>query len=216
MALRRAEYLASVAPSRPAQRWCDFTNATLPPTGRFARPAPMRGPDAVLHVRLLGLRADESNRVDRVLSRTLFAEGAATPRCTVRTQPPGERPYFPLHDAGIGAGDVLDFWERRDFDLDIPSGAGNCVFCFMKGTVSLVELGKRPDPRRRSMTPSDIGWWADFEQRHLRTAPKRDGEGLSHFGFLGVNSATFADLASGEQDPDGRYASGTPACDCTD
>lgn len=215
--LRRAEHLASLPPSRPAQRWSDFTGVPLPPVVPGARPLPMRGPDAALHVRLLGLRADESNRVGRVLSRTLFAEGATAAGCTVRTQPPGERPYFPLHEAGIGAAGVIDFWKGRNFDLDIPSGAGNCVFCFMKGTSSLVELGTKPDAQRRAGTPSDMDWWSDFEMRHLRTAPRRNGDGLSRFGFFGVNSATFADLASGaESAADGRYVHGTPACDCTD
>ncbi len=176
----------------------------------------MRGPGAALHVRLLGLRADEPSRVDRVLSRTLFAEGATTAKCTVRTQPPGERPYFPLHEAGLSAADVLEFWRRRDFDLNVPPGAGNCVFCFMKGTVTLVDLATRRDVRRRGGTPTDIGWWSDFERRHLRTAPRRDGEGESRFGFFGVNSATFADLADGQVEANGRYANGTPACDCTD
>ena len=46
----------------------------------------MRGPGAAAHVRLLGLRADEGRRVDRVLSRSLFAEGSTTAQCTVKTQ----------------------------------------------------------------------------------------------------------------------------------
>lgn len=176
----------------------------------------MRGPGAAAHVRLLGLRADEGRRVDRVLSRSLFAEGATTAQCTVKTQPPGERPYFPLYDSGFEAADVLSFWRRRDFDLDVPAEAGNCVFCFMKGTRQLVSLGRTSDPRRRAGTPSDIGWWADFEDRHVRSAPKRDGVGVSRFGFFGVNARPFSDLAQGLSDKEDRYATGTPACDCTD
>ncbi len=176
----------------------------------------MRGADATLHVRLLGLRADEGRRVNRVLSRTLFAEGATTAQCTVSTQPPGERPYFPLFDSGFDASDVLRFWRRRDFDLDIPAEAGNCVFCFMKGTHRLVELGRTRDSRRCSGTPSDIGWWADFEDRHVRLAPKLDGVGISRFGFFGVNARPFSDLENGLSDKEDRYATGTPACDCTD
>ena len=176
----------------------------------------MRGPEAVPHVRLLGLRADEDRRVNRVLSRSLFAEGATTARCSVKTQPPGERPYFPLHEAGFVAADILSYWQCRDFDLDIPPDAGNCVFCFMKGTRQLVELGRSSDPRRRSNTPSDIGWWADFEDRHVRLAPKRGGTGFSRFGFFGVNARPVSDLADGLTIKEDRYATGTPACDCTD
>ena len=214
--LRGAQHLASLPAARPAQRWVDFTTAPVPVDAEpGARAVAMRGPDAALHVRLLGLRADEPSRVNRVLSRTLYAEGATTAACTVKTQPPGERPYFPLFDAGIEAGDVARFWNRRDFDLDIPEGAGNCVFCFMKGTRQLVRLGSASDERRRSGTPTDISWWADFEMRHLRTAPRRNGAGVSRFGFFGVNAASYADIANGS-DPEGRYRNGTPACDCTD
>ena len=214
--LRRARHLASLPAARAAQRWSDFSGAPVPESVEpGARAVAMRGTDATLHVRLLGLRADEPRRVDRVLSRTLFAEGASTAACTVKTQPPGERPYFPLFDAGIDAAGVARYWQSRDFDLDIPSGAGNCVFCFMKGTRQLVSLGLSPDEHRKAGSPTDIGWWADFEQRHLRTAPRRNGSGTSQFGFFGVNSATFADIVDGAE-TEGRYKNGTPACDCTD
>lgn len=214
--LRRAEHLANLPAARSAQRWSDFTSAPVPEGGGpGATAVAMRGPRGALHVRLLGLRADEPGRVDRVLSRTLFAEGASTAACTVKTQPPGERPYFPLFDAGIDASDVTTYWQNQDFDLDIPNGAGNCVFCFMKGTRQLISLGSLTDRRRRSTTPTDMGWWADFEQRHLRSAPRRNGSGHSQFGFFGVNSVTFADILNGS-DHNGRYMNGTPACDCTD
>ena len=214
--IRRAEHLSTRPPSRLQQYWKDYTDAPVRAASMGAVRAPMRGPGAAPHVRLLGLRADEGRRVNRVLSRSLFAEGATTARCSVKTQPPGERPYFPLHDAGFIAEDVRSFWQRCDFDLDIPPDAGNCVFCFMKGTQQLVELGRRRDPRRRSDTPSDIGWWADFEDLHVRLAPKRGGSGISRFGFFGVNARPFSDLADGVAGKEDRYASGTPACDCTD
>ncbi|WP_419919923.1 hypothetical protein [Candidatus Poriferisocius sp.] len=222
--LRRAKHLASLPSQRPAQDFSDFTDVPLVNHRRNQdnssavkfRPALMRGKKAAQHVRLLGLRADEPKRVDRVLMRCLFAEGATTSGCTVNTQPPGERPYFPLHDAGIDADDVIKFWRERDFDLDIPIGAGNCTFCFMKGTRKLLELSALPDPRRNLGTPSDIGWWADIEQRHMRTEPRRHGDGISTFGFFGVNSGTFEDLSRRCIDGLNRYKEGTPACDCTD
>ncbi len=213
---QRAAFLATHPPSRPHQRWADFTSVPIPLAPDGAKPAPMRGPDAAQHVRLLGLRADEPSRVSRVLSRTLYAEGATTAACTVKTQPPGERPYFPLHDSGFGAGDVAAFWAQRDFDLDIPPGAGNCVFCFMKGTRQLAELATIGDPRRLLDTPTDVDWWADFERRHARVIPRRGGGGTSRFGFFGVNKASFQEVALGRPPEDDRYANGTPACDCTD
>ena len=216
--LTRATHLAKLPAARPAQRWKDFTAAPVPVEPEpGVRPARMRGRGAARHVRLLGLRADEPARVNRVLSRSLFAEGATTAACTVKTQPPGERPYFPLFDAGITGEDIARYWDcRKDFDLDIPEGAGNCVFCFMKGTRQLVTLAASPDERRRADTPTDVSWWADFERRYTRTAPRRNGDGRSRFGFFGVNSITFAEIAVGVPTKGGRYEHGTPACDCTD
>ena len=214
--IRRAEHLNSRPSSRPQQYWADYTEAPVPTALVGARPAPMRGSGAAPHVRLLGLRADEDRRVIRVLSRSLFAEGATTAKCSVKNQPPGERPYFPLYDAGFEDRDVRGYWQSRDFDLDIPPNAGNCVFCFMKGTTQLVELGRSSDSRRRSDTPSDIEWWADFESRHMRLVPQRGGTGMSRFGFFGVNARPFSELADGLTIKGDRYATGTPACDCTD
>lgn len=213
--MRRALFLAGLPPAREAQSWSDYTTAEVLQRGP-GRPVPMRGPEGVEHVRLLGLRADEENRVERVLARALFAEGATTSKCTVRTQPPGERPYFPLYDSAIGVEDISFFWAKWPYDLDIPDGAGNCTFCFMKGTRQLAQLAILPDPRRRLGTPTDPHWWADFEQRHARTAPARNGDGTSRFGFFGVNTTLFADIAQGRTTEGSRYASGTPACDCTD
>ena len=151
-----------------------------------------------------------------MLLRCFFAEGAAAAGCTVKTQPPGERPYFPLYSAGIDADAIADYWRGRDFDLDIPPGAGNCTFCFMKGTRQLIELSSTPDPRRSPGAPTDIGWWAGIERRYMRTQPRRGGDGVSTFGFFGVNTGTFDDLARGSINGLGRYEQGTPACDCTD
>ncbi|MYG93458.1 MAG: hypothetical protein F4138_00455 [Acidimicrobiia bacterium] len=214
--MKRARFLAELTAARQAQLWSDFTRASVPVAKEGTRRVHMRGPNAAVHIRLLGLRADEPNRVDRVLSRTLFAEGATTAACTVRTQPPGEMPYFPLFDSGIDAGEVARFWGSQDFDLDIPSGAGNCVFCFMKGTRQFVQLSVRRDPRRKPGAPTDIGWWAQFEQRHARMAPRRNGSGMSRFGFFGVNATTYGEIADGDSGPPSRYEYGTPACDCTD
>ena len=203
-------------PRRPAQRFADFTDAALPYITRpGGPPCEMRGADAAQHVRLLGLRADEPRRVDRVLSRTLYAEGATTAKCTVRTQPPGEHPYFPLADAGIAKQDILDFWADAPFDLDIPDGAGNCVFCFMKGTGALHRLSQADDPRRVEGAPSDVRWWAETEERYARTAPSRDGHGDTRFGFFGANSAPMSEISVGVPRR-GRYERGVPACDCTD
>lgn len=214
--LHRQRQLARYPCRRPFQRFADFTDAALPfVTNPGGPPCAMRGPEAAHHIRLLGLRADEARRVDRVLSRTLYAEGATTAKCTVRTQPPGEHPYFPLADTGITKQDVLDYWADAPFDLDVPEGAGNCVFCFMKGTATLHALSRTHDPRRLAGTPSDIHWWAQIEDRYARVVPASSGQGTTRFGFFGANSQPVGEIAV-EPPQRGRYRRGTPACDCTD
>ena len=214
--LHRVEYMNRRPASRPAQRWSDYTEAPLAAASASATPAPMWGPNATEHVTLLGLRADEPRRINRILARSMFAEGASTAKCAVRNQPPGERPSFPLADWGYDGTAVRDFWEDRPFDLDIPPAAGNCVFCFMKGTRALRDAAVAPDPERIHSAPSDIAWWEKMEKKYAREVPARDGDGTSRFGFFGVRGPSFAEVAAGNDGGATRYARGAPACDCTD
>lgn len=213
---QRVEFMTSQPPARPAQKWRDFTRVPVLSRCANPRPAELWGRDAARFVTLLGLRADEPRRVKRVLSRSFFAEDAPRRKCSVRTQPPGERPYFPLCDAGVSAADVAGYWRGRGFDLACPEHAGNCVFCFMKGTTQLAAAARTPDPQRIVGAPSDIAWWADVERRYRQERPRRDGNGTSRFGFLGVSGPTYAQLAAGDTGAGSRFASGGVACDCTD
>jgi len=146
----------------------------------------------------------------------MFAEGASGRTCSVRTQPPGERPHFPLADWGYDGAAVRRFWQDRAFDLDLPELGGNCVFCFMKGTSALHRAAKHADPLRVPGTPSDVQWWTDIEQKYQREVPARNGNGVSRFGFFGVGGPSFSEIAAGQTCSPNRYSSGTVACDCTD
>ena len=213
---KRVAYMHDRPPMRPAQRWAQFTEGKVPKPLPSAVPARMWGPDGARHVTLLGLRADETPRIERVLARSLFAEGARTSKCSVRNQPPGEHPCFPLSDWGFDERAVRRFWNQQPFDFQAGNHAGNCVFCFMKGTHALRAAASADDPTRVPGTPSDIAWWDAMERKYAREVPARDGTGVSRFGFLGLRGPTFADLATGGHEPETRYARGVPACDCTD
>ncbi len=218
----RVACMVARPPARAAQRWDAFTDAApdrwTARTWAHARPrlVPLWGRNPARFVTLLGLRADEPHRVKRVLSRSFYAEDAPRRQCSVRTQPPGERPCFPLYDAGYGADRVRDYWKARGFDLDCPAHAGNCVFCFMKGTERLAQASNAADAQRDAGAPSDIGWWDAMERKYRREAPKRGGEGVSRFGFLGVAGPTYQQLATGDPGRRTRFSGGEPACDCTD
>ncbi len=216
--LRRARYMTSRPPHRKEQRWRDFTDAPVPDSVAGSAPVCLWTSQDAHHVTVLGLRHDEPRRVDRVMSRSMMAEGAGTAKCRVHTQPPTEHPCFPLVDWEMGDPEVRRYWKGRDFDLDgLPEGAGNCVFCFMKGTRTIAEAASAPDAERVAGAPSDIKWWVRMEQNYRRELPARDGSGQSRFGFLGVRGPTFMDIASNaDAAGSGRYAKGDPACDCTD
>ena len=58
---------------------------------------------------------------------------------------------MPMYDAKHTVKDVLEFWQKANFDLTLPSIdgqtlAGNCDLCFLKGRKTLTKLIKeRPD-----------------------------------------------------------------------
>ena len=46
---------------------------------------------------------------------------------------------MPMYEAKHGIDDVLEFWQKANFDLRLPTingqtVAGNCDLCFLKGT----------------------------------------------------------------------------------
>ena len=214
--LRRIAFMTGRPPARFSQRWCDYTEAPVIRPNEKPSLAPMWGHNAKLHVTLLGLRADEGNRVRRVMERSMFAEGAGSRKCAIRTQPPGERPCFPLVDWEYDEDTIRRFWRNRTFDLELPRLAGNCVFCFMKGTKAIGIAAREPDSMRVPYAPSDIQWWVNIERKYRREVPARDGAGVSRFGFFGLRGPTFAKLAAAGGGDGDRYARGVPACDCTD
>lgn len=76
---------------------------------------------------VIGLRADEQRRVLRMRAMN----------CGSRT---GAHAVLPLADVGVREPDVLDWWRRQPFDLGIPSYAGNCACCFLKGRAKLIRI----------------------------------------------------------------------------
>lgn len=72
---------------------------------------------------------------------------------------------LPLYDAGVTKADVFNFWQTQPFDLhlDAESYAGNCNFCFLKGTDKLVNLMRLRFLETDGVIPPDIQWWIDKE-----------------------------------------------------
>lgn len=181
---------------RPQQNWQSFTRVQLNrPTGGPRRKADIYGKAGrpVRYVSLLGLRADEPDRVRSMEHRAFMAEGATTSACRDASQPAGEMPYAPLSDHEANVGDVRAFWASQPYDLRIDSGLGNCVYCFMKGEKQLRRQTSLPDEYRQSGQPTHIDWWEGIERRYARDA--RGGK----FKFLSLSSVTYADIRRTEK-----------------
>ena len=187
--------------SRPAQAWSDFTN--VPPSRSLDGPRPRadvwgRHGSPVRYVALLGLRSDESERVDRMLMRGLLAEGATTASCRDASQPAGECDYAPLAEGGSTKSDIDEFWSQdaQGYDLGIDSRLGNCVYCFMKGAPALAAIARDESAGGLGVsggarTPSRLRWWAELERRYA--GPSHAG---GNFKFLSLTAPSYEQIAA--------------------
>ena len=176
--------------ARPQQDWQDFTTVDLDrPEGGPRGRVDIWGRFGVAQqfVSILGLRADEPERVRTAMWRSLIAEGAAGTHCRDRIQPPGELVYCPLSDIGVTEEEVRSFWAGRPYDLRIPDGAGNCVYCFLKGPAALARLAAQIDDCDDELdsyakgTPVDIRWWSRLEEAYGRPSTNQEGRiGMFH------------------------------------
>lgn len=103
------------------------------------------GLDPKVVLAVLGIRYDEPKR----WSKALLEE------C---------KTVYPMAMAGVTLAEVTRFWQESPFDLAIPSGAGNCDLCFLKGRDKLVWL-IRQEPRMAD-------WWVAVEE-HVQRLPGR-------------------------------------------
>ena len=206
---------------RPTQTFQDFTEAAL--TGlrnaevvarSFDSTAQLKGEDAVEFVSLVGLRADEPRRVIRVLERNNVL------RDTERLAD-GEYIYAPLYDQSLIKSDILDFWARQSWDLDIPpeTNLSNCVYCFMKGERALRKIAADCEDTGDQFQagPENIAWWADIERRYARAVPSRsDPAAVTRFGFFGANRLEYEEIIHTVGRPFEHAPIGALPCDCTD
>jgi len=65
--------------------------------------------------------------------------------------------WFPLADAGVTKRDVMSFWSKAPFDLDIKPGSGNCDGCFLKSEATLAAMWRE--------YPERMEWWQSWEEK---------------------------------------------------
>ena len=88
----------------------------------------------------IGFRYDEPNRIAKINKRK---ERYNT--------------TVPLNDFCLTKQDVLEFWSKQVFDLDIPEYLGNCDCCFLKGINKIKKIEKE--------TPKMLDWWISQESK---------------------------------------------------
>lgn len=112
---------------------------------------------------VLGLRHDEPNRVANNRARS------GRDRETVA---------LPLDDAGVTNADVLEWWRRQPFGLELPNVdgqtvGGNCVLCPLKSHWKLLWSLRRAG----AGAPELAKWWIDQEDKmaeRIASVPQSD------------------------------------------
>lgn len=90
---------------------------------------------------VVGLRADEPRRVVRL-------RGKVESRWDYE---------LPLATAGVDEAQVMDFWSKQQFDLQLEQWEGNCDLCFLKGKEKRLRIiMDRPDL---------ADWWVAAEEK---------------------------------------------------
>jgi 3'-phosphoadenosine 5'-phosphosulfate sulfotransferase (PAPS reductase)/FAD synthetase len=71
---------------------------------------------------------------------------------------------LPLVKWKITKKDILDFWSKQDFDLEVLEPYGNCDCCFLKGKGKIMKIAKE--------NPDLLKWWIDVEKKSGNTFKK--------------------------------------------
>lgn len=96
---------------------------------------------------VVGLRADEPRRVERMLDPERQKKSGAESRNVV----------LPLNAAGITKADVMAFWRAQPFDLMLAGAwEGNCDGCFLKRTSAIARMFRDH--------PARMEWWPEIER----------------------------------------------------
>ena len=75
-----------------------------------------------------------------------------------------ENTELPLVKWKITKKDVLEFWNKQNFDLNVNEPYGNCDCCFLKGKGKLMKIAKE--------RPELLQYWIEIEKNSGRTFKK--------------------------------------------
>ena len=224
--MKKREFLMSCTPYRPAQKFSDFTSATINVNNPMLNGrkvdgrALLSGNNAVEYLSFVGFRADEPHRIRRMIDRNQQDDESDVND--------SEHLYAPLSMMGVCKQNIQDFWEAQSWGLDLPydKNMSNCVYCFLKGSKNLVSIAQDESPQNSAtLTPVNIHWWKNMEEKYGRNLLAEGREiktktENSVIGFFGHGAAIsydkIAQRAKSGSRIDGDMDTDSLPCDCTD
>ena len=90
----------------------------------------------------IGIRGDEPARILRATSKPDM---------------PFEERRWPFYDASVSEREVLQYWRRSPFDLELAPGDSNCDACMLKGAAIRLNVFRRE--------PWRADWWLRMQER---------------------------------------------------
>ena len=198
--LAKREFVRKMDFVREKALWKNFTNSDLCFNNEEIKNSvigdkgQLFGDHAIAFVSCLGIRKDEEIRVEKIKARI---EGAKNEKGnSLFNQPSRETILAPLVENNISKQDVIDFWKRQAFDLDLPDSGlfSNCVYCPLKGKAKLLQIATEElsGHKKAETTPASIDWWIEMEEKYSRDlkAEKRSITSENEINFVGFFGAT--------------------------
>ena len=198
--LAKREFVRKMDFVREKALWKNFTNSDLCFNNEEIKNSvigdkgQLFGDHAIAFVSCLGIRKDEEIRVEKIKARI---EGAKNEKGnSLFNQPSRETILAPLVENNISKQDVIDFWKRQAFDLDLPDSGlfSNCVYCPLKGKAKLLQIATEElsGHKKAEITPASIDWWIEMEEKYSRDlkAEKRSVTSENEINFVGFFGAT--------------------------
>ena len=160
---------------REKQSWRDWTNANIIIDNQelkkstFGNKAELYGDFSVEYVSILGIRSDEQRRIVKIENR--IDEAQENQGKSLFNQPHGENILAPLIDDNITQEQVIEFWEKQEFNLNLPNTGlfSNCLYCPLKSQAKLQKIATiQLEQNISKNTPESIDWWINIEKKYSR------------------------------------------------
>lgn len=231
--LSKKAFVRSCAFVRKKQFWRDYTSANIVIDNDILKGSilgnkvQLYGDLAVDYVSVLGIRSDEQRRITKIENR--IDEAQENQGKSLFNQPHGESIYAPLVDDNTTQEQVVEFWERQNFNLKLSNTGlfSNCLYCPLKSKAKLQQIATlQLENKIDKDTPESIDWWVNIEKKYSRDleAEHRNiaKESTKFVGFFGgISKFVFEDIKNkvdrGEKiDPELLKLDSAIPCNCTD